>query len=97
MTIEGTESPGLSENVPEVEMSGLNEINNPLPTRKELFQRNCHRLPGGMKLSRCFEFYGPINGLPQETGVSLVCLHFGTRIRGRGQFLQNSREHGIFH
>jgi hypothetical protein len=97
MTIEGTESPGLSENVPEVEMSGLNEINNPLPTGKELLQRNCHRLPGGMKLSRCFEFYGPINGLPQETGVSLIYTAIRRNTRGRRNFLRYSREDGIFH
>ena len=39
MSIEGTKSSGLSENVSEVETSGLNEINNLLSTGKELFQR----------------------------------------------------------
>jgi hypothetical protein len=38
MTIEGTKSPRLSGNVPEVKTRGLNEINNFLPTGKELFQ-----------------------------------------------------------
>jgi hypothetical protein len=38
MSIEGTKSPRLSGNVLEVEARGLNEINNLLPTGKELFQ-----------------------------------------------------------
>ena len=97
MTIEGTKSPRLSGNVPEVEVRGLNEINNLLPTGKELFQRNCHRLSGWMELSRCFEFDRPISGLPQEAGVSLVYIAFGRNTRGRRNFLRYSREDGIFH
>ena len=97
MTIEETKSPGLSENVSEVEMSGLDEINNRLPTGKELVERNCHRLSGWMELSRCFEFDRPISGLPQEAGVSLVYIAFGRNTRVRRNFLRYSRKDGIFH